>query len=467
MSIVNIMMKDGCSLSTRLGYSKKGYIDGSIGVEWIKQFDKHTKAKAGGRRRLLLVDGHASHYTFAFLDYARQSNIHVLCYPSHSTHALQGLDVVVFSMLKRHWRDARDTFERETGTRVKKTNFLSVYATAHARALTPETVKAAFRKTGVVPYNPDVITAAMMAPSLESSVHGTLPLPQASAVQALSEVLIGGTHQHIAGSATRSAVVADPVHTPPRTLPDPRAHTALLTSTSASNLVSPSRILPAATPPRYIPVVISPMKRRYEALLQEEPLTSLEVRLQKALAESEGRDTSRKVAMVGMQAATVLQNMYVERVQGQLQAQEEKGGKKKRKLLGDGLPRLMDGDEFFLKVREVEASQEQEKAEKDARKAEKDRYDKEMDAWKVAEKARKQRVAAQREQYHKALTEWEQERALAKKEHRRATLGKPLLGKIEAALPKPKLSALGRKAEEEGEVGEDELEDENENDIDV
>lgn len=31
---------------TRLGYSKKGYTDGEIGIEWLKQFDNYMKKKA-------------------------------------------------------------------------------------------------------------------------------------------------------------------------------------------------------------------------------------------------------------------------------------------------------------------------------------------------------------------------------------------------------------------------------------
>lgn len=210
-------------------------------------------------------------------------------------------------------------------------------------------------------------------------------------------------------------------------------------------------------------MVVSPQKRRYEALLEEDPLTSLEDRLQKVLAKSKGRDTSRKTMMVGMQAATVLQNVYVGRVQERLQAQDGKTKQKKRKLLGDGLLRLMDGEEFYSQVKDTEAAQEIERVEKSARKAEKERYDAQMDAWKAKEEARKQRVTVQRQQYHDALAEWERERAVAKQEHRRSGLVKPLLGKIEPALLKPRLSALGQRAEEDRG---DELE-EDENNIDA
>ncbi|TFK82751.1 CENP-B protein, partial [Polyporus arcularius HHB13444] len=169
-------------LNASLGYSKKGYTDGEISVAWIKQFDQQTKGKAAGRRRLLLVDGHSSHFTYDFLDYARQNKIHVLCYPSHGTHVFQGLDVVVFSSLKRHWTAERDVFERGGG-KITKSNFLSVYAKAHTKALSHANVTAAFRKTGVVPFNRAVVTQDMMAPSLESSCRGTLPLPQTTPIR--------------------------------------------------------------------------------------------------------------------------------------------------------------------------------------------------------------------------------------------------------------------------------------------
>jgi hypothetical protein len=101
-AFINVLYDEN-SLYVRLGYSTKGYTDGEIGVKWIKQFDKQTCAKAAGRQRLLVVDGHNSHYTHTFLEYPCKNQIVVLCYPSHSTHIYQGLDVVIFNILKRWW----------------------------------------------------------------------------------------------------------------------------------------------------------------------------------------------------------------------------------------------------------------------------------------------------------------------------------------------------------------------------
>jgi len=63
---------------------------GEIGVQWITDdFDPQTSEVANSRPWLLIVDGHSSHFTRGFLEYARDHNIHVLCLPPHTTHALQ------------------------------------------------------------------------------------------------------------------------------------------------------------------------------------------------------------------------------------------------------------------------------------------------------------------------------------------------------------------------------------------
>ncbi|KIJ17303.1 hypothetical protein PAXINDRAFT_162195 [Paxillus involutus ATCC 200175] len=134
----------------RLGYSKKGWTTGEIGVTWIQEFDKQTSQKASGKYHLLLVDGHNSHYTRGFLD------------------------------------EARDEWERSTGQSINKKNFLAVYGPAHLKTLTCENICTAFWKTGVWPSNPHVITSGMMAPNKETSIQGSLPVESATPIKLLS-----------------------------------------------------------------------------------------------------------------------------------------------------------------------------------------------------------------------------------------------------------------------------------------
>ena len=42
----------------------------------------------------------------------------------------------------------------------------AVYRVAHVKTLTPENIQATFWKTGVAPFNPNVVTVEMMAPQV-------------------------------------------------------------------------------------------------------------------------------------------------------------------------------------------------------------------------------------------------------------------------------------------------------------
>ncbi|KAI0709809.1 hypothetical protein C8Q76DRAFT_571593, partial [Earliella scabrosa] len=54
-----------------------------------------------------------------------------------------------------------------------------------------------------------------------------------------------------------------------------------------------------------------------------------------------------------MQAVSILQNIYVKQIQQQLQAYENKKDRpRRRKLMADGLPRLLSDDVFFTQVTE-------------------------------------------------------------------------------------------------------------------
>jgi len=82
--------------------SENGWTYNELARNWLeKDFDAQTRAKAGGRLRVLILDGHKSHVSEAFLEYAKANNICILGYPPHCTHALQGLNVVTVR-LRRH-----------------------------------------------------------------------------------------------------------------------------------------------------------------------------------------------------------------------------------------------------------------------------------------------------------------------------------------------------------------------------
>lgn len=266
----------------------------------------------------------------------------------HSTHTYQGLDVVIFSVLKRRWSDVRNEYERNCGHHVNKSNFLGLYAKAHMQTLTKDNIMSAFKAMGIVPFNPDVITATKMAPSLETSSQSGLPVYLSSPVRAVSAMLMDyRTHQPTAESS-QSSPPAPSTHLSSPT----RSAVDSLARSSGSFLLSSSPITSAVPPPLYSTQIISPVKRCYIELLDLEPGTECEQALQDALCASEDTVNNQKTQMRGMQATTVIQNSYVGQIHTCLQEHEErkKRPRKRSQLNGDGRPKLVTGDEFTDRV---------------------------------------------------------------------------------------------------------------------
>lgn len=69
---------------------------------WLEYMFIPTTAHVN-RPLLLILDGHSSHVSLKILDLLKQNRIICLLLPSHTTHALQPLDVVVFSSVKSYW----------------------------------------------------------------------------------------------------------------------------------------------------------------------------------------------------------------------------------------------------------------------------------------------------------------------------------------------------------------------------
>jgi len=77
------------------------------------------------------------------------------------------------------------------------------------------------------------------------------------------------------------------------------------------------------------------------------PTTANELLLLAALRESQSQNIRTEVHAFELQASNILNEAYADRLCAKLGAQEEKRKKKKStKLVGDGLPRLLSGDEL-------------------------------------------------------------------------------------------------------------------------
>lgn len=177
-------------------------------------------------------------------------------------------------------------------------------------------------------------------------------------------------------------------------------------------------------------------------LLNVEPSTEHEAKLQEALRTSNKILTLQNQAMVGMQAQTVLQSMYLEGVQGQLQAQEDKKTKKRKtgKINMNGRAKILTQDDIIAGVKEWQDGQDKAVEEAALKKKAKEQYNLVMDVWKVQEMDRKECKAKLKGRWEDKVKEWGIERNNAKCDHRKPRWIKPKMPPMEKALCKPLLA---------------------------
>lgn len=175
--------------------TQNGWTDHDTGLDWLKHFDQHTRARQKGQWRMLVLDGHESHINAEFDEYYKASNIIPLCLPAHSSHLTQPLDVGVFSLLKKAYGAQISFLARANITHITKDDFFPEFRTAFESVFTRHNIQSSFRGAGLVPFNPEAVLSRLDIKLRTPTPPGTpnsLPQPWVSqtpqtAVEALSQ----------------------------------------------------------------------------------------------------------------------------------------------------------------------------------------------------------------------------------------------------------------------------------------
>lgn len=152
--------------------STTGWSNNDLGVAWLREvFDRQTKAKARQSWRLLITDGHASHCSMEFIDYCDQNKILLAVFPSHSTHTLQPLDVVMFKPFSSAYTKELINFQLKSQGMLSmaKRDFFSLFWRAWESSFTKPLILKAFEATGLSPRNANVILKRFMANDSDSN----------------------------------------------------------------------------------------------------------------------------------------------------------------------------------------------------------------------------------------------------------------------------------------------------------
>ena len=96
-----------------------------------------------------------------FLFYAWSKEIIPFLLPSHTTHLLQLLDIGIFQPMK-HWHQMELHAAIQFGDlQFSKVDFLNVFQKIRNNTFKAKTIYSAWRKSGLVPYKPDVVFKVM------------------------------------------------------------------------------------------------------------------------------------------------------------------------------------------------------------------------------------------------------------------------------------------------------------------
>ena len=143
--------------------SKAAFTINEIGLEWLQEvfLPQIGQGLSNTDWRLLVLDGHASHVSIKFMQLAYLHRVWCYYLLPHASHALQPLDIAVFSPLKRAFRslvafeNKFDDFEP-----VKKVTFLLQYERARTHSITPSNCGAGFQAAGIYPWDPQKVLSS-------------------------------------------------------------------------------------------------------------------------------------------------------------------------------------------------------------------------------------------------------------------------------------------------------------------
>ncbi|XP_062569017.1 uncharacterized protein LOC134231111 [Saccostrea cucullata] len=129
-------LMEGCSVGADGTVSKTGWSNSEIFTTYLQNhFVRFAKGRVTDQKILLLYDGHRSHFSPALIDWAIDQDIILYVLPPHTSHILQ----------------------THAGS-VNKYNICNLACKAYTVALSPNNLRGAFRRTGIFPFDPSVVS---------------------------------------------------------------------------------------------------------------------------------------------------------------------------------------------------------------------------------------------------------------------------------------------------------------------
>ncbi len=143
------------------GITESGYSNDELNYEWIQHFDRYSAKRQHGAFRLLLIDSYTSHTTYEFVQYCNEHNIIPFACRSIQHIFFSHWTFVLFQPYKHYHSEAVENATRTGCTEFTKMEFLAALSSIRGKTFKSSSIVSAFRKTDLVPYDPQVVLAKL------------------------------------------------------------------------------------------------------------------------------------------------------------------------------------------------------------------------------------------------------------------------------------------------------------------
>lgn len=152
---INLELKDGCQVDTLAVFHPSAWMQTEIfSPTLFNDFYKFVNPTEDNPV-LLLLDEHITHVkSLALIEAARQRNMHILCFPPHTLHKLQSLDISFMKSFKTYYSQECAMYLRNHPGQVTTTRKVGkIFGRACLRAAVPVNSTSGFEGPGIYPLN--------------------------------------------------------------------------------------------------------------------------------------------------------------------------------------------------------------------------------------------------------------------------------------------------------------------------
>lgn len=162
----NPMLMDDAPPGSSAYFHESGWINAESFIVWFQRFLTYANPSKE-KPVLLILDGHSSHTkSLALINMAREKHVILLCFPPHTTHRLQPLDVSFMAPLSTYYeQEVRKWLIAHPGRAVTIYQVAKLFTAAYTRAAIMQTAIKGFEKSGINPFNRDVFPDHLYAPA--------------------------------------------------------------------------------------------------------------------------------------------------------------------------------------------------------------------------------------------------------------------------------------------------------------